>query len=48
MDVKTKQKSKNNTTEESFLNIHDCLKLIGMKEVTANVYALPSKKKKAL
>ncbi|WP_162628080.1 hypothetical protein [Arcticibacterium luteifluviistationis] len=47
METKNKQKSKDNVNE-SFINIHDCLKLIGMKEVTANVYALPSRKKKEL
>lgn len=45
MEAKNNQKSKNNVSE-TFLNIHDCLKLIGMKEVTANIYTLPSRKKK--
>ncbi len=33
-------KSQNST----HINIHDCLKMIGMKELTANVYCIPSKK----
>lgn len=30
--------------EEKSLTIHDCLRMIGMKEVAANIYSIPSKK----
>lgn len=30
----------------NILTIHDCLKLIGMKEIAANIYSLPKKVKK--
>ncbi len=29
----------------AILSIKDCLRMIGVQEVTANVFALPSKKK---
>jgi hypothetical protein len=38
---KEKLKSTNST-----INIHECLKMIGMKELTANIYTLPTKNKK--
>ncbi len=38
---KSSQKSK----EEKVLTIHDCLKMIGLKELTANIYSLPATKK---
>lgn len=38
--METKAKKDKNPT----INIHDCLKMIGMKEIVANVYSLPSSK----
>ena len=38
-------KAKNETSEKEIITIHDCLKMIGMKELAANVYAIPTKKK---
>ncbi len=34
-------------SNNSNLNIKDCLKMIGVKELTANVYAIPKNLKKA-
>lgn len=31
-------------SKSEFLSIHDCLKMIGMKEATANIYVLPARK----
>ena len=33
------------SNSSAILSIKDCLKMIGVQEVTANVFALPSKKK---
>jgi hypothetical protein len=38
---KTSEKEK----EEKVLTIHDYLKMIGMKELTANIYSIPSTRK---
>jgi len=45
MKNKNKEKTANSSSSE-YLSIHDCLKMIGMKEVTANVYSLPKKNKR--
>jgi hypothetical protein len=34
-----------NSKNQSSLGIKDCLKLIGIKEITANIYAVPKGKK---
>ncbi|MBP6618662.1 MAG: hypothetical protein KA188_00325 [Leadbetterella sp.] len=34
-----------NPKNQSSLGIKDCLKLIGIKEITANIYAVPKGKK---
>ncbi len=34
-----------NTQNQTSLGIKDCLKLIGLKELTANIYAVPKGKK---
>ncbi|MFT4735321.1 MAG: hypothetical protein ACI9DJ_002808 [Algoriphagus sp.] len=31
-------------SKSEIINIHDCLKMIGMKEVAAHIYAIPTKK----
>ena len=41
--------SKNNdktgiNSKAEIINIHDCLKMIGMKEVAAHIYTIPTKK----
>jgi len=33
------------TNEPAILSIKDCLRLIGVQEITANVFTLPAKKK---
>jgi hypothetical protein len=34
-----------NTKKQTSLGIKDCLRLIGVKELTANIYAVPKGKK---
>ncbi|MCF8323814.1 MAG: hypothetical protein K9I84_02560 [Leadbetterella sp.] len=34
-----------NTKNQTSLGIKDCLRLIGLKELTANIYAVPKGKK---
>jgi hypothetical protein len=42
-----KEKKGNNDNDNATINIHDCLKMIGLKEVAANIYSLPKNRKKA-
>ena len=43
MENKNSNKTGSNSQSE-IINIHDCLKMIGMKEVAAHIYTMPSKK----
>lgn len=45
MDEKSTPEKKQ---REKVLTIHDCLRMIGMKELTANIYSIPSKKVQAV
>jgi hypothetical protein len=41
-----KEKKAKIPIDNSTISIHDCLKMIGLKEVAANIYSLPGKNKK--
>lgn len=44
MEAQINQKSSEGS-DMQHITIKDCLKLIGIKELTANIYAVPSKRK---
>jgi hypothetical protein len=45
--MKNKNKEKMiETSNSEYLSIPDCLKMIGMKEVAANIYSIPKKNKR--
>jgi hypothetical protein len=43
-DAQINQKSSDDSGSQH-ISIKDCLRLIGIKELTANIYAVPSKRK---
>ncbi|NBA88079.1 hypothetical protein GVN16_20070 [Emticicia sp. CRIBPO] len=44
MEAQINQKSSEDSGSQH-ISIKDCLRLIGIKELTANIYAVPSKRK---